>query len=672
MHSSSSSSRSGHFTSTAPTIRPLSSLLFRSLWALVATVVLPIATLSWIYHSYWLSRHGCILVVANENHAVVERYCRPTGGGMSAPYDRFEITTSWRTVPSFLSLSGLFVLDTAGTAFHSHNAIHQKQPLVEWAEDEFATWRLRDDASRKPPVAIVDYASSFSFSLLGSSSSNNNNNNNSDQQETGLGFRRNDQKKNQKTKSTTPTPIATGVLLALNIGMFLWLWNSRVDPSQVALNGQIFQDFGRSLTGNLSHFELWHIVCNMMTLTSLGPSLEQKFGSIPLILWTISFLPITTLVVVGLHHVHRRFRFSFFEYSSSGSSPAAAETPFPSMVGFSGILFAWIVVSTLDGQQSCPIFFLPELCFNTFELWGGLRVSLGPLVQLVVLQAILPRVSFSGHLAGIMVGFLWHWKLFPPLEWSQPCVSFPVLWILCKYYCYRHRTPPSSSGESTPWLVAVHGEANDDVAPAIQRLVILRNCLVVHLMLLAWFLGIHFAWTVAQLLLIVILFKLLHAGMQLHTDESRREVFGVVGRAYVFLVLVLLATDGLTIGAWFATWGLWPSPMTAFLLLLVRDASFLLSVSLVVRTLQLVNQTTTSGGTWAAFVWAVARCFEPTGKWLENRHPFVCLDRLSYYRKRQLTRSDMNQKGTKAAVGVSNTNLLQNDAEEGRRTTELV
>ncbi|KAL3917109.1 MAG: hypothetical protein SGILL_004864, partial [Bacillariaceae sp.] len=127
------------------------------------------------------------------------------------------------------------------------------------------------------------------------------------------------------------------------------------------------------------------------------------------------------------------------------------------MVGFSGVLFVWMVLATLQtsNQQSCPIFFFPSLCFETFSVLGMFSINFGPIVQLVFLQVILPRASFAGHLAGLIVGFVWHWLLQWNrhhlgsgflLEWTQPCILFPIFWGIAKYMTLSGKLFGNDSG----------------------------------------------------------------------------------------------------------------------------------------------------------------------------------------------------------------------------------
>ena len=81
-------------------------------------------------------------------------------------------------------------------------------------------------------------------------------------------------------------------------------------------------------------------------------------------------------------------------------------------VGYSGILFVWMVIATLEQGRSCPIPVLNDLCFNTLSL-GLFRFNLAPVAQLIFIQMFMPRASFVGHLGGIVSGYLMHWGAFP-------------------------------------------------------------------------------------------------------------------------------------------------------------------------------------------------------------------------------------------------------------------
>ena len=245
---------------------------------------------------------------------------------------------------------------------------------------------------------------------------------------TSYGFRKNPNKPASSPKIKKQWPLTTILLVGVNGVVFLWLQTQSAQiQSTVALDSRyLYQDYGRAISGNLSHIQSWHLLLNMMSLTTLGPILEdstEHYGSIGLLLYTISFLGLQTILVVLLSQLWVWVNQKFRQQSVSSSF---------NMIGFSGILFVYMVVVTLEGPKTCPIFFMPDLCFDTIEVWGGWKFSLGPLVQLVVLQFLLPRASFLGHLAGIVLGFIWHWQGLPRLEYIQPCILFPFLWMIGK------------------------------------------------------------------------------------------------------------------------------------------------------------------------------------------------------------------------------------------------
>lgn len=70
-----------------------------------------------------------------------------------------------------------------------------------------------------------------------------------------------------------------------------------------------------------------------------------------------------------------------------------------SSVGYSAVLFAWMVVSTMERTQpTCPIPFFSDVCFSTYSVPGMsfLKFNVSPIVSLFVAQFIMPRVSFMG------------------------------------------------------------------------------------------------------------------------------------------------------------------------------------------------------------------------------------------------------------------------------------
>ena len=181
-------------------------------------------------------------------------------------------------------------------------------------------------------------------------------------------FRRNPNKKsrpNRNLEQILQRPTTT-LLLGVNILLAFVYWNCNTNPSDVAkvynkivVEGELW----RSFSGATAHFEPLHLGFNMMALYSLGNELEPSYGSIPFLFYNISLIPITVVIMMSI---------VYLQIKRTGNA-ALGET---SSVGYSGVLFAWMVIASLERSETCPIPFLPTVCFSTYEFWK-FRVNIG-------------------------------------------------------------------------------------------------------------------------------------------------------------------------------------------------------------------------------------------------------------------------------------------------------
>ncbi|KAL9187536.1 hypothetical protein ACHAXT_001639 [Thalassiosira profunda] len=239
-------------------------------------------------------------------------------------------------------------------------------------------------------------------------------------------------KQNQNLQFLLNRP-ATALLLLLNTGLAFYYWNHRVSPSSVCKQYTkivIDNEWWRGFTGATAHFEPLHIGFNMMSLNTLGRELEGGFGSITFLVYNVALVVFTTAVMMAMVYARLlwiqrqldRTNNPQMQQSLQEQQQRLRET---STVGYSAVLFAWMVVSTMErNQATCPVPFFSDLCFETYTMPGMpfLKFNLSPIVSLFVAQFIMPRVSFMGHLAGIVCGFLLHWGLILPLEVCSPNV----------------------------------------------------------------------------------------------------------------------------------------------------------------------------------------------------------------------------------------------------------
>jgi membrane associated rhomboid family serine protease len=223
---------------------------------------------------------------------------------------------------------------------------------------------------------------------------------------------------NRNLRFVLTTP-ATSILLALLAGLAFYYWNYTVDPSVVSKSFTtiVYQhEYYRAFTAATAHFEPVHLWFNGMALYTLGMELEHQMGSIPFLLYNVSLIPITTVIMM-----------LFVEYQLKRTGNLSLVDK--SVVGYSGVLFAWMVVASLHSDRPiCPIPFFDDVCFHTYSIMG-MRFNLGPVVQLLVAQVLLQRASFVGHLAGVVAGFALYWNLMP-LGMVQPAVLIPILYCI--------------------------------------------------------------------------------------------------------------------------------------------------------------------------------------------------------------------------------------------------
>ncbi len=218
------------------------------------------------------------------------------------------------------------------------------------------------------------------------------------------------ERQNQNVQFLLNQP-ATSLLLLLNIGLAFHYWNQRVSPNSVCKRYKNIvhdHEWWRGLSGATAHFEPLHIGFNAMSLHSLGRELEggEKglYGSIPFLVYNIALIVCTTIVMMGM--VYARLRYIQWKLDDSISNSNRThyqelrdrlrET---STVGYSAVLFAWMVVSTMERTQpTCPIPFFPDVCFETHTVPGvpSLRYNIAPIASLFVAQFIMPRASFMG------------------------------------------------------------------------------------------------------------------------------------------------------------------------------------------------------------------------------------------------------------------------------------
>ena len=128
------------------------------------------------------------------------------------------------------------------------------------------------------------------------------------------------------------------------------------------------------------HGDAWHLYYNMGSFMWKARTLERHFGSKYFAYLLAVFSILTSLVYIALNFLIAE-GFDSWSYVRSCA------------VGFSGVIFALKVVTTsLEPPGMSYIFGIPIP--KRLAVWA----------ELVVISVLIPRASFVGHLAGILVG----------------------------------------------------------------------------------------------------------------------------------------------------------------------------------------------------------------------------------------------------------------------------
>ena len=185
----------------------------------------------------------------------------------------------------------------------------------------------------------------------------------------------------QETLRTQP-PV-TVFVISLCCILFLFqnalswpLHNLTLCPRLVLRN----HEFYRVFTSALFHGSVMHIGMNMISAGALLPTVENKLGSLRLSLTICLSILLTSTIYIAIAVLLVLLGYPGLMNQHS--------------VGFSGVLFHISVIEcNLGLHQSRSIFGLVTVPSFAY-----------PWILLIILQFIVPNLSFTGHLAGILLG----------------------------------------------------------------------------------------------------------------------------------------------------------------------------------------------------------------------------------------------------------------------------
>lgn len=231
-------------------------------------------------------------------------------------------------------------------------------------------------------------------------------------------------------------PVTTSIL-CLIFYVAYYLYANRVEVSAVAYSFDAIANRGeyfKIISATLSHFDLMHLGFNTMALFQLGSALESsQYSSVVFLYSNVNLIFITILIETAILYV------LIYRFNQSGLAESLS-------IGYSGVLFAWMVAVSVRMNKYCPIFLFPSFCVDTFhiplpnllsqdpsQLTFSVPVNLGPFALLLFTKLIIARSSFLGHLSGILIGYPLAWNL---LNWLTPPV---LVCMLASAYMWKEK-----------------------------------------------------------------------------------------------------------------------------------------------------------------------------------------------------------------------------------------
>lgn len=143
------------------------------------------------------------------------------------------------------------------------------------------------------------------------------------------------------------------------------------------------QQWKRLVLASFVHLDDMHLYFNMVSFIWKGRTLERRYGSRKFFIIIMVFAVLSQILLTVLN----RMLATLFWNGSYLTSCAA---------GFSAVIFALKVLTTHNmWEESVSILGFPITVPTQFACW----------IELVLIQILVPNASFTGHLAGILVGF---------------------------------------------------------------------------------------------------------------------------------------------------------------------------------------------------------------------------------------------------------------------------
>ena len=198
-------------------------------------------------------------------------------------------------------------------------------------------------------------------------------------------------------------PVTT-VLVVSMIGIYIYQAVRKVPFEQFGFVYDAVVEGGewwRCLTASFSHLSIFHIIMNMLSLWLLA-NMEEYYSPVVYLKYTLIMVLGTSACMVTAGWLLLRYKPSWLSLTNGA--------------GYSGVLFGWLMIYAMQhplGSTSVFGLAVPNLVL--------------PFVYLFGTQLLIRRVSFIGHLSGLIIGLLIHLGLCR--WWDHYLLLTALIWL---------------------------------------------------------------------------------------------------------------------------------------------------------------------------------------------------------------------------------------------------
>ncbi|GMH76854.1 hypothetical protein TrST_g11416 [Triparma strigata] len=191
----------------------------------------------------------------------------------------------------------------------------------------------------------------------------------------------------------------TFLIIFVNVAAFAYIKLYGVSPEVVTSSYDKImseKDFKSVVTSTYSHMEIWHIGLNLLSFLNFRAFMESRGSNSPVGYFKLIFALTFLSSAVSLVTIEMLTRFNL----TNGRNVKSQQS-----LGFSGVLFSIITIITTQVPEFTPFDFVPFMTFKTYDL-GIFKFNGAVFFELIVIQFVVKRASFIGHLGGIGAGFI--------------------------------------------------------------------------------------------------------------------------------------------------------------------------------------------------------------------------------------------------------------------------